>query len=436
MNPKTLVLISDLHIGGDKIIEDFNCEKELIDFLDHLETLKEPLELLILGDFFDLWKVENTPEDQVNFIINQRPILFERLKKFGKNHIITVIPGNHDHALFYNDKYKAELKKYNIDVVSERFFKREFKKDEKVIRIIGEHGNQVEPGSAFPDFNMPTESSLAYHLNKILVYRIMRLGNEKKRPDWVKGLDNVENELVPYWFLCKYFYHEVGPILKAIMIPMLALFGLAVPYFIFDIITEFYQPTFLQPLLNLLDTKIYFKLIIFILYFDMVVVILLFVFSLLRKGFHKRLHEYGLQSLTDVLVSRKHAYETHAKEVINKNNPYNQKADLYVNGHTHEATLDKNFNGAVYADTGSWKQLMKRMTTRLRMPSVFYPYYSLTYLQCTQLDDGLKVELRECPKEYKPDLTIFEKLALKKTKDLPHPVNADRLINETIIKFH
>jgi UDP-2,3-diacylglucosamine pyrophosphatase LpxH len=435
MNPKSLVLISDLHIGGDKIIEDFNCEKELIGFLDHLETLKEPLELLILGDFFDLWKVENMPDDQIEFIIKQRPSLFERIKKFGSNHLITAIPGNHDHALFYNEKYKEGLKKYNINVVSARYFKREFKKNNKIIRIIGEHGNQVEPGSAFPDFNMPTESSLAYHLNKILVYRVMRLGNEKKRPDWVKGLDNVENELVPFWFFSKYFYHEVGPILKAIMIPMLALFGLAVPYFIFDIITEFYQPTFLQPLLNLLDTKIYFKVIIFILYFDMVVVILLFVFSLLRKGFQKRLNEYGLQSISDILVSKKHAYETHAKEVINKKNPYNEKADLYVNGHTHEATLDEHFEGAVYADTGSWKQLMKRMTTRLRLPSVFYPYYSLTYLQCTQLEEGLKVELREYPKDYQADLTILEKLAFKKTKDLPKPVKSDTLIKETLIKF-
>lgn len=435
MNPKTLVIISDLHIGGDDIIEDFNCEKELISFLDHLETLKDPLELIILGDFFDLWKVESVPDDQINFIVKQRPELFERFKNFGKNHKITVIPGNHDHALFYNQKYKDDLKKFNINVVSERFFKREFIKEGKVISVIGEHGNQVEPGSAFPDFNMPTESSLAYHINKILVYKVMKLGNEKNRPDWVKGLDNVENELVPYWFLSKYFYHEIGPILKAIMIPMLALFGLAVPYFIFDIVTEFYQPTFLKPLLILLDTNIYFKVIIFILYFDMVVVILLFIFSLIKKGFQKRLNEYGIQSLTDIIVSRKHTYESHAKEVINGNNPYNQKADIYVNGHTHEATLDDNFEGSIYSDTGSWKKLMKRMATRLKLPSVFYPYYSLTYLQCTQLDDSVKVELRAYPKEYKAELTILEKLAIKRSKDLPKPVTADTLIKDTNIKF-
>jgi len=219
------------------------------------------------------------------------------------------------------------------------------------------------------------------------------------------------------------------------MIPMLALFGLAVPYFIFDIITEFYQPTFLKPLLTLLDTNIYFKVIIFILYFDMVVVILLFFISLLRKGFQKRLNEYGIQSLTDIIVSRIHTYESHAKEVINGNNPYKQKADIYVNGHTHESTLDDNFEGSIYADTGSWKQLMKRMATRLKLPSVFYPYYALTYLQCTQLDDSVKVELRAYPKEYKPILTILERFALKKGKDLPKPFLNDTLIKEKTIEF-
>jgi hypothetical protein len=167
----------------------------------------------------------------------------------------------------------------------------------------------------------------------------------------------------------------------------------------------------------------------------MVVVILLFVFSVIRKGFKKRLNEFGLQSISEIIVSKKHAYENNAKKVINGQNPYKEKVDLYVNGHTHEATLDNDFHGAVYADTGSWKQLMKRMTTRLRLPSVFYPYYSLTYLQCTQTDDGLKVELRERPKEYTPDLTILEKIALKKSKHLPKPVKADTLLNKTVINF-
>jgi len=436
MHPKTLVLISDLHIGGDKIIEDFNCKEELISFLDHLETLKDPLELLILGDFFDLWKVESKPEDQIAFIVEQWPELFKRLKKFGETHKITVIPGNHDHALLYNKKYQEDLKKFNIHVDPNRYFKREFEKDGKVVRIIGEHGNQIEPGSSFPDFDLPTDSSLAFHISKTVVYKVMRLGNEKNRPDWVQGLDNVDNDLIPYWFLSKYFYHEVGPVLKTIMIPMLVLFGLAVPYFVFDIITEFYQPTFLKPLLTLLDTNIYFKLIIFILYFDMVVVTLLFFASLLRRGFQKRLNEFGLQSLSEILISRKHAYEHNAKEVINKNNPYNEKADLFVNGHSHEAALDENFEGGVYADTGSWKQLMQRMATRFRFPSVFYPYYALSYLICTQIDDGLKVELRQRPKTYKPDLTILEKIALKKSKNLPQPVASDTLLKSTVIRFH
>lgn len=133
MQAKKLVIISDLHIGAKNELDDFKCEKELILLLDKLESDKDTSELLILGDFFDLWKIKPENENQIEKIIENRKELFNRLKKFGSKFKITVIPGNHDHGLYYRKEYGESLKEYNINVVPQQYFKREFKQNGKNI---------------------------------------------------------------------------------------------------------------------------------------------------------------------------------------------------------------------------------------------------------------------------------------------------------------
>lgn len=428
MQHKKLIVISDLHIGGESPIDDFECEKELTGFLDKLERDNESMELIVLGDFFDLWRIDDHPEGKVAYAINQHPNVFERLKQFGRKHKITVLGGNHDHEIVYDKRYQEDLAAYNIHVDTNQFFKREFTHEGKTFCIIGEHGNQVEPATAFTDFSLQTDSSLSYHINKLFVYEMMRMGSDKKRPKWISDLDNVDINLLLYWFLSKYFYYELGPILKAILIPMLILFGFAVPYFIFDIATDFYRPNFLVPLLNFLDTNWFIKVIVFILYFDMVIVILLFFISLVRKDFKKRIRLYGVQSLSEILISLHQAFKNRAKEVCSGKNPYNKKSHLYVNGHTHIAGLftpeEENF---VHVDTGSWKKLMKQVPAYFHFPGVFVPYYDLTYLSCRLSDDrkSVNVELRSWPKEFSPKLTLLERITIKKHKNIPKPYKED-----------
>lgn len=311
-------------------------------------------------------------------------------------------------------------------------------KMEKTFRVIGEHGNQVEPGSAFPDFKMATESSLAYHLNEILIDKVLTdSGDHKKRPKWVQDADNVDNDVVIFWIFSKYFYHELGPIIKLILTPMLILFSFAVPYFIFDVVTEFFiHPKWLQPLLLFLETNTLMKTIIFILYFDMVIILIIFVITLLKKGFYKRLKGYGIDKLSDIIISKEIAYAKHAKDVIAGKNDFNEKSDFYVNGHTHTAGIftDEHTN-ITFADSGSWKMLMKKLNTRFRFPSVFVPYFQLSYLVFEVENEKIRVQLRNWPKNFKPKLTFFEKLAVKDKEKIPQPVMEDTLIKEVKFDF-
>ena len=71
---------------------------------------------------------------------------------------------------------------------------------------------------------------------------------------------------------------------------------------------------------------------------------------------------------------------------------------------------------------------MKRTLARVRFPSVFVPYFALSYLTCEQKDNKVNIELRQWPKEYEQRLTFFEKIAIKKNKETPCPIKEDRLV--------
>ena len=53
--PTEYFFISDMHIGGDRELENCDFEMELIDFLKYLER-KDDAELIINGDAFGLWE--------------------------------------------------------------------------------------------------------------------------------------------------------------------------------------------------------------------------------------------------------------------------------------------------------------------------------------------------------------------------------------------
>ena len=90
-----------------------------------------------------------------------------------------------------------------------------------------------------------------------------------------------------------------------------------------------------------------------------------------------------------------------------------------------------------FGDTGSWKQLMKRLSTRFRFPTVYVPFYSLSYLIIEPKNGFMHIELREMPKVYVPKLTLLERLAIKGgKKKIPKPIANDSLIKELKIEMN
>jgi UDP-2,3-diacylglucosamine pyrophosphatase LpxH len=81
-----LYVISDLHLGSGRrdSFKDPARIRELMGFLDHIE--KEDGRLIVLGDFFDLWRFK------LSSIIKTHPDILQRFSEMD----CIYVPGNHD----------------------------------------------------------------------------------------------------------------------------------------------------------------------------------------------------------------------------------------------------------------------------------------------------------------------------------------------------
>jgi len=125
-----IFVISDLHIGSGGTTDSFSQNKRSVyfdNFLDYVE--KEGGELIIIGDFIDLWRFA------LKKVIKARRELLDRLAEMN----VCCVPGNHDQAL---------ARFINSPDVPHRFFR---KIKEPFVRTIGDkkftffHGHELDP---------------------------------------------------------------------------------------------------------------------------------------------------------------------------------------------------------------------------------------------------------------------------------------------------
>ena len=434
---KKIFIFSDIHIADKSQIDNFTCEEEVKDFLKYVVNQKEEnnldeVELIILGDLFDFWKVKG--KEKLQKIIKNYKELCEAFKKAGEEIKIILIPGNHDHELMYEESYRDILLEYNLEVKPQQFLKIEIKNGNRVFKIIAEHGNQVEPANKFIEFGKPPNSSLAYHLGEIIIYPFMALGAKENQLKWLSRADLLDSPLIPWWVMSKYFYYELGPILQAVLTPLLILFSFAVPYVIFDVSTNFYNPKFIQAITHLIDSNIVTRTISFILYLDLVIVFLLVITWFIKKGVYKKLKKCGIQSFTEVLVSLKNQYRNRAIKLLNGLNEYKEEFDLYICGHTHIHNFEEIEKDKYYIDLGCFRQAYKRIPTRFKLPSVFVEYHGLSFLEIDVDNDSdeLSLKLRNWPKPIKPHLNFLEHIAVHRRK-IPKPIYKLKTIKKLIV---
>ena len=86
------IFISDLHLGDGSRTDDFHRDKELLEFLEFVE--RESKELIILGDFLELWQAD------LDRVLFQHSEIINKLISLKNKVEITYVIGNHDYIPF------------------------------------------------------------------------------------------------------------------------------------------------------------------------------------------------------------------------------------------------------------------------------------------------------------------------------------------------
>ena len=253
---KVAIFMSDFHLGQGDRMEEFHADKEFSELLCRLsqEHAEDKVDLVLLGDVMDLWTTitddtevnAQTPDDvqiyftddcgsprkagakalteelkKVKAVTEQHPTFFEALGLFlAHDHTrrkLWYVPGNHDHSVVKGDIQqkvcesiltarvvakagvgKEELKRR---IVFENFYD---DRDDDVLQVYAEHGNQLTFGGAFKykHFAEFGEECPGYFELKLVWNRL-----ERRHPE----LDNVfmgalDPAMWPglfWWFLVK-----------------------------------------------------------------------------------------------------------------------------------------------------------------------------------------------------------------------------------------
>jgi UDP-2,3-diacylglucosamine pyrophosphatase LpxH len=217
--PREYFFISDMHIGGDGALRNCDFEDELIEFLKSLEH-EQDAELVINGDAFGLWEFTALEgAGKLEALIEQQSKLFEQLKKTGSKIPITLMPGNHDYELACYPEFIDRLKEYNLNLVPEVSMTREVAGR----KIWIEHGQQHDERNHMPDFGNPYAQPVGYFITTSIVGTAGRY-SEFGRGNWVKDVQAVMPITeIPTWTISNYFYREMGPLLRWILLPFLLL---------------------------------------------------------------------------------------------------------------------------------------------------------------------------------------------------------------------
>jgi UDP-2,3-diacylglucosamine pyrophosphatase LpxH len=416
---KCYYFISDLHINGDDDFYRCDFEDELINFLKNISN--DNCELIIVGDTFEMWNDDiMSPINKVKKIISKHTRLFSNFKKYGKLIKITIIIGNHDFELLLNPKIKTLLAKYNINL----------EKKESIVRKINgkkifiEHGHQEDVVNKLNIDNGYLRKPIGYFASNFVYNNISKRSVFGKRK-WLEDIESVyPNELIPSWLFSNYFYKEMSPVLRWILVPFILMFTLnliILGSFLFDVLantnfSSFFDVTNLGFLGRIID------FVFAINFYTLMIIFILFIpIKLFAKDINKVLFRYGFGSKNGLKL-RKEQHHIDRFKAVSK---IDKDIAVYVYGHTHLSSFKK-INNKIIINTGSWLKRLNRIKPRsIFLPSIYHPSYRLGYFKIYSKNKKIVIDYTNIDKKVSnTNLTWLEKIIIfrrKKTDNINIP---------------
>ncbi len=427
----TYYFISDLHIGGDEALGVCDYEAELIAFLEKLATQPEDAELLIIGDIFGLWEFTDIEGPQkLQAVMEQFPEIFKALQNTGKTVKITMLPGNHDYEIACYPEFVAMLQPYNIHLEQTPAITREI--NGKKIWI--EHGNQYDAYNRMPDFGNPYAHPIGYFLTSSVV---STAGKHSKfgKYNWLKDIQSVyPSEQIPYWVLSNYFYQEMSPLLRWLLLPFLLFSGFEI-FVLGGAALEWF---------GLTDTNIFFNNRLFsalgfvgnVVQMILIVNTILFVnfvvlavpLYLIWRDFQTTLQRFRIVLDPSELSSEKEQKYLDAAQEIFDHDP---DTIIFIYGHTHSPSL-RQFGPRVVINTGTWLKRLDDVPTRIGfLPEIYVPFFCLNYFRISETDGQVAIDYHQIDKAPPKDLNLLQRLLVsRKRRRTPDPI-PERTLLET-----
>ena len=422
---KDFYFVSDLHFGGDGQLQICDFTDEFVAFLRELEKKDQNSELIVAGDTFGFWEL-TTVEDaaQLDEIIKHHQEIFEQFKKTGEKIQITMMVGNHDYDLACDVVYQEKLARYNIKLDASLALTREV--SGKKVWI--EHGQQIDPFNAAPDYGNPFALPPGYFLTKSFVSGASKY-SVFGASDWLKDIRSVDVRSIPDWLISNYFYNEMNIFLRWLLLPFLLLLTVTV----FALVGQLLKVVGIFDVNYLLDNPLTRALGIFgdalrwiltasmfVWFFVLLVSIPLYLIYRDIRGTLWRFQVFPAYKSAPTEEAN-YVYLEHARQIF----AAHPDVHVYIFGHTHEAFLVSETGGRAIINTGTWLKILQRIPVRFGLlPAIYYPTFRLNYFKIYEENGELAIDYVEIPKEPKEKLTLLQRILIfgrkpEKGKSIP-----------------
>jgi len=410
---KSFYFVSDLHLGGDGQLQLCDFADEFVTFLKGLEKLSSETELIIIGDAFGFWELTTiSGTAKLDEIAKHHASIFDQLRKTGAKIKITLLVGNHDYDLACYPEYVDKLRAYNINLDTSISITREVAG--KLLWI--EHGQQVDGFNASPDYGNLFAQPVGYYITEATVAGASKYSVFGKTA-WLKDIRSVDVRQLPEWLLSNYFYNEMNPIIRWIMLPFLGLLSFTILALIaqglkyFGVIDANYLlKNSVFTTLGIIGDLIQLSVILSMIIWSFIIAVSIPLFFILRDVKKTLQRMRILPETKDVpLYVPDAGYEEHAERIFGEN----PKVAAYIFGHTHDAFLKKTAKGKVIINTGTWLKLLKRIPVIFGyMPAIYRPTFRLNYFKIHEENGKIAIEYTEIPKTPAVELSILQRILI------------------------
>jgi len=425
--------ISDMHIGGDGALRDFDSMDELLAFLQELEQHEGVAELIINGDAFGMWEFTTVEGmEKLEALIGQQAALFRQFKATGARIPITIMAGNHDYELACYPEFVARLKEYNLTLAPEIAITRQVAGQ----TIWIEHGMQHDANNRMPDYGNPYAQPVGYHITTRIVGTAGKL-SDFGEGNWLKDIQSVTALTdIPSWMASNYFYREMSRPLRYLLLPFLLLFGVSVLVFIAGILERLGVVNF-----NLITENRFFQQLgafgdLLLLVFTVNGVVLLFLLLLaiplffLARDLRSTLRRYnvlGRDDSGDLLGEGSGPYIEAAGRVFAEH----PDVSVFIFGHTHDVFLKTLDDGRVVLNTGTWLKLLYKVPVLFGyLLPVYYPIFQISSFRIVEEEGQLVIYYRQIHKDAPQELTWLQRLLIfTRAKPEATPVPKRTVVN-------